>query len=82
MKPYQINDFARAVFRDFQKIEYTEKPGSDSKIVCDVGKSDLLDGIDLNVAGFIQRIAVANLYMGSLPDSNAAGNLATADAGS
>ncbi len=79
MEADQVDVLAGAVLGDFQKIDEAEESGFAGELRGDFLKADLLDGVDFDVA-FFHAIAVAGFDVRILPDADAAGNFAAADA--
>jgi hypothetical protein len=71
--------FAGAVLGDFEEVEDAEEAGGAGELRGDVGKADEVDGVDLDFA-FFHAVAVADDDVGTHPDADAAGDVATADA--
>jgi len=78
-KADEVDVIAGAVLRDFEEIDDAEEAGLDRQLVSDVLNGDLLDEMDLDFT-FFHPVTVADLDMRGLPDSDAAGDVATADA--
>ena len=78
MKPNQIDVLALAVFRDFDKIDNTQKSRLARQLWTDIRKTDPLDRKYLDLASF-HAVTVADSDAETLPCSFAASDLSAAD---
>ena len=79
MEPNEVNVFSPAVFRNFQKIQYTEEPGGLGQLGCDIRKPDGFDRIHFDVSVCIHAVSPANLDVRACPDADAAGDVTAAN---
>jgi len=70
----QVDVFSPAVLCDLKEIQHAQKSGGASQLRSDIGKTDLLDGIDLNLTVLVHAIAPSYLDVRTHPDPNAAGD--------
>jgi hypothetical protein len=75
----EIDVLAWTVLRYFEQVHDAHEPRPSSQLRRDVGKADREYGIDLDLALF-HPITVARDDARTLPDSDAAGDVATTDA--
>ena len=75
----QIDILAAAVFCDFEQVQNAEESGLARQFRSNVGKSDGLDGVDLDGA-FFHWVALTDGDTRANPETNRAGDFAAADA--
>jgi hypothetical protein len=78
MESDQVDFLARAMFGDFEEIDQAQESGLSGKLRGDFLNTDLLNGIDFDVA-FFHAVSVAGFDVRKLPDADAAGDFAGAD---
>ncbi|HTT64024.1 MAG TPA: hypothetical protein VMG35_19370 [Bryobacteraceae bacterium] len=79
MKTDQINVSPPAVIGNFKKIDNTEESRFTRQLRSNVGETDRLDRIDLDLA-FLHAIPPANSDMRARPNADTASDLSTANA--
>ena len=79
MEPNEVYVFSPAVFRNFQKIQYTEEPGGLGQLGCDIREPDGFDRIHFDFSVCIHRVSSANLDVKACPDADAAGDVTAAN---
>lgn len=73
MEPDEVNVVASAVFRDLKEIQNAEESRLARQLRSDVGKSDGLDRIHLDLSLF-HPVSLTRSDAGTHPDSHAAGD--------
>lgn len=75
MEPDQIDVLAPPVLRDLEEVDHALEAGLSGELRSDVREADGQDRIHLDRALF-HAVAIADLDVGTRPDSDAAGDLA------
>jgi hypothetical protein len=78
VEPNEIDIFAFAVLGNFQQIDETQEAGFTREFGGDIGETDRLDGIHLDLT-FLHSVAGAHFDMRPRPDANAAGDFSAAN---
>jgi hypothetical protein len=79
MELHEVHVLTWPVFRDLEQVHNAHEPGLASEFGRDVSKADRKDGIDLDLA-LLHSISVARDDVRTLPDPDAAGDVATTNA--
>ena len=79
VKPNEINILAFTVLRDLEQIDHTQETRLSRQLWTDIRKTDRRDRIHLDLT-FFHTVPGANLDVGTLPYSNAAGDGASSHA--
>jgi hypothetical protein len=79
VKANKVNQFTFPMPGDFEQVEYSEEARLTRQCGSDVGKSNQLDGIDLNLA-VLYRISGTHAHALTGPKANGACDLSIADA--
>ena len=71
MKADQIDVFAATVFGHLKEIQDAQETRSLCQLWSDIGKTNLLDGIDFDFAGLVKPVSAANLDVRAHPYAHA-----------